>query len=42
MGQRPGAAGVAVRGDGARGRAVEEGTGGGEVGCVVDAENSGT
>jgi len=42
VGQRPGAAGVAVGGDGVRGRAVEEGAGGGEVGRVVDTENSGT
>lgn len=42
MGQGPGAAGVAVGGDGTRGRAVDEGAGGGEVGCVVNTENSGT
>jgi len=42
VGQGPGAAGVAVGGNGTGGRAVDEGAGGGELGCVVDTENSGT
>jgi len=42
VGRGSGAAGVAVGGNGTGGRAVEEGAGGGEVGCVVDTENGGT